>query len=108
MKAILKWKPHGKRPLGRPKQRWIDKVTKNLTEIGIRDGKTVAQDRDRWKQVCVTVMDLMTFKTRRKRRYYIRVLINWKVDLNSGFIKHLLYTRPVSFASKIEKFKKHK
>jgi len=43
-------------PLGRSKQRWIDKVEKNLAEIGIRDGKTIAQEKDRWKQDCVVVM----------------------------------------------------
>jgi hypothetical protein len=58
MKAVLKWKPQGKRPLGRPKQRWTDKVEKNSAEIKIRDGETIAQYRDRWKQVCVTVMGL--------------------------------------------------
>lgn len=47
MKAVLKWKPCGKRPIGRSKQRWIDKVEKNLAEIGIRDRETIAQDRDR-------------------------------------------------------------
>jgi len=40
-----------KRSLGRPKQRGIDKVEKNLAEIGIRDGETIAQDRARWKFV---------------------------------------------------------
>jgi hypothetical protein len=54
MKTVLKWK----RPLGRSKQRGIDKVEKNLAEIGVRDGETIAQDKDRWKQVCVAVMDL--------------------------------------------------
>jgi len=39
--TVLKWKPQGKRPLGRPKQRGIDKVAKNLADIGIRDGKTI-------------------------------------------------------------------
>jgi len=33
-------------------------VEKNLAEIGMRDGETIAQDRDRWKQLCVEVMDL--------------------------------------------------
>lgn len=56
IKAVLKWKPHRKRPLGRPKQRWIDKVEKNSAAIGIRDGKNIAQDTDRWKQICVAVM----------------------------------------------------
>lgn len=47
MKAVLKWKPKGKIPLVRPKQSWIDKVEKDLVEIGIQDGEIVAQDRDR-------------------------------------------------------------
>jgi hypothetical protein len=58
MKAVLKWKPLGKRPLGRPKQRWIDKVKKTLEEFGIQDIEAVAQNENRWKQICVTVMDL--------------------------------------------------
>jgi len=49
MKAVLKWKTNGKRI----KQRLIDKVDKNLAAIGIRYGETVAQDRDRWKQVSI-------------------------------------------------------
>jgi len=36
----------------------IDKVEKNLAEIGIRDGETISQDRNKWKQVCVAVMGL--------------------------------------------------
>lgn len=58
MIAVLKWKPKGKRPLGGPKQRWIDKVQKNIVEIGIQDGESIAQDRQRWKDVCVAVMGL--------------------------------------------------
>jgi len=69
MKTILKWKPNGKRPLGRPKQRWIDKVKKDLVEIGIQDGETVSLDRDRWKQVCVAAMGpLMAFKKPKKKK----------------------------------------
>jgi len=33
-------------------------MEKNLTDIGIRDGETIAQNSDRWKQVCVAVMGL--------------------------------------------------
>lgn len=58
MKAVLKWKPNGKRPLGSPKQRWMDKIENNLVVIGIQDGEILAQDRDRWKKVCVAVMGL--------------------------------------------------
>jgi hypothetical protein len=35
MKMVLKWKPFGKRPLGRPKQRWIDKEKRILEKIEI-------------------------------------------------------------------------
>ncbi|XP_050532870.1 uncharacterized protein LOC126900871 [Daktulosphaira vitifoliae] len=58
MKAVLKWKPSGERPLGRPKQRWIDKVKKTLEEIGIEDMETEAKNKDKWRQICVVVMGL--------------------------------------------------
>ncbi|KAF0769502.1 Reverse transcriptase domain-containing protein [Aphis craccivora] len=32
MKAVLKWKPLGKRPLGGPKQRWIDKFLNYIND----------------------------------------------------------------------------
>lgn len=54
MKVLLKWKPKGKRP----KLRWIDKVERTLVEIRIQDGETAAQNRDRWKQVCIAAMGL--------------------------------------------------
>jgi hypothetical protein len=45
---ILVGKPEGKRPLGRPRQRWVDNIKMDLGEIG-RDGTDwteLAQDRD--------------------------------------------------------------
>lgn len=39
-------KPIGKISLGRSTERQIDKIKKNLIE---RDGKTVVQDKYRWK-----------------------------------------------------------
>lgn len=47
-----------KRPLGRPKQWWIDNAEYNPMEIGTRDGETVPQDSDIWTEVRVTVMGL--------------------------------------------------
>lgn len=38
--------PREKTTTGRPKQKWTDKAETILTEIGIRDGETVAQDGD--------------------------------------------------------------
>jgi hypothetical protein len=31
---ILVWKPKGKRPLGRPRCRWVDNIKIDLREIG--------------------------------------------------------------------------
>ena len=42
-----KWKPNTKRPRGRPRQRWKDRVVKDLRELGIEDGEELARDRDR-------------------------------------------------------------
>jgi hypothetical protein len=47
---ILVGKPEGKRPLGRPRRRWVDNIIVNLREIGW-DGMIwidLAQDRDQW------------------------------------------------------------
>jgi hypothetical protein len=35
MCRLLEGKPEGKRPLGRPKRRWIDNIKMNLLEIGV-------------------------------------------------------------------------
>jgi hypothetical protein len=44
---LLVGKPEGKRPLGRPRRRWIDNNKMNLLEIGVNvvDWIGLAQDR---------------------------------------------------------------
>jgi hypothetical protein len=44
---LLVGKPEGKRPLGRPRRRWIDNIKKDLLEIGLDvvDWIGLAQDR---------------------------------------------------------------
>jgi hypothetical protein len=57
---ILVGKPGGKRPLGRPRRRWVDNIKMNLRDIGW-DGMNwidLAQDRDRWRALVNTVMNL--------------------------------------------------
>jgi hypothetical protein len=46
---LLVGKPKGKRPLGRPRRRWIDNIQMDLLEIGVSvvDWIGVAQDRYR-------------------------------------------------------------
>jgi hypothetical protein len=43
--------PEGKRPLGRPRRRWVDNIEMNVREIGWDDMDwiDVAQDRDQWR-----------------------------------------------------------
>jgi hypothetical protein len=53
-------KPEGKRPLGRPRYKWDDNIEKDLREIGwgAVDRINLAQDRNQWRAVVNTVMDL--------------------------------------------------
>jgi hypothetical protein len=53
-------KPEGTRPLGRPRRRWVDNIKIDLREGGWdgMDWIDLAQDRDQWKALLNTVMNL--------------------------------------------------
>ena len=53
-------KPDGKRPLGRPRRRWVDNIRMDLQEVGCgyMDWIGLAQDRDRWRTLVSAVMNL--------------------------------------------------
>jgi hypothetical protein len=53
-------KPEGKRLLGRPRYRSMDNIKMDLREIGWggTDWIDLAQDRDQWKALVNTVMNL--------------------------------------------------
>jgi hypothetical protein len=53
-------KPEGKRPLGRPRRRWIDNIKMDLSEIGLNvvDWIGLAQDRYRWRALVNSAMNL--------------------------------------------------
>jgi hypothetical protein len=57
---VLVGKPEGKRPLGRPRQRWEDNIKMDLQEVGCggMDWIELAQGRDRWRAVMNAVMNL--------------------------------------------------
>jgi hypothetical protein len=57
---LLVEKPEGKRPLGRPRRRWIDNIKTDLLEIGLSvvDRIGLVQDRYRWRALVNTVMNL--------------------------------------------------
>jgi hypothetical protein len=50
-------KPEGKRPIGRPKHRWMDNIKTDLREIGwdVADWIDLVQDRDQWRALVNTV-----------------------------------------------------
>jgi hypothetical protein len=53
-------KPEGKRPLGRPRRRWVDNIRTDLQEVGCgyMEWIGLAQDRDRWRTLVSEVMNL--------------------------------------------------
>ena len=56
---FLVGKPEGKRPLGRPRRRWVDNIRMDLQEgCGYVDWIGLAQDRDRWRTLVSAVMNL--------------------------------------------------
>jgi hypothetical protein len=57
---IFVGKPEGKRPLGRPRRRWVDNIKMDHREIEWNGVEWIelAQDRDQWRALVNTVMNL--------------------------------------------------
>ena len=57
---FLMGKLEGKRPLGRPRRRWVDNIRMDLQEVGCgyMEWTGLAQDRDRWRTLVSAVMNL--------------------------------------------------
>ena len=57
---VLVGKPEGRRPLGRPRRRWVDNIRMDLQEVGYgyMDWIRLAQDRERWRTLVSAVMNL--------------------------------------------------
>jgi len=56
---VLLGKPEGRRPLGRPRRRWVDNIRTDLQMggCGYIDWIGLAQDRDRWRKLVSAVMN---------------------------------------------------
>jgi hypothetical protein len=56
---LLVGKAEGKRPLGRPRRRWIDNIKMDLSEMGVNVVEWIglAQDRYRWRALVNSVMN---------------------------------------------------
>jgi len=57
---VLAGKPEGRRPLGRPRRRWVNNIRMDLQVVGCgyMDWIGMAQDRDRWRTLVSVVMNL--------------------------------------------------
>jgi hypothetical protein len=55
---ILVGKPEGKRPLGRPRRRWVNNIKMDHREIGWygMDWIDMAQDMEQWRTLVNTVL----------------------------------------------------
>ena len=76
---VLLGKPEGRRPLGRPRRRWVDNNRVDLQEVGCgyMDWIGLAQDRNRW-------------------RTFVSAVMNLRVPWNAG--NFLTSCKPVSFS----------
>ena len=57
---VLVGKPEERRPLVRPRRRWVDNIKMDLQEVGCgyMDWIGLAQDTDRWRTLVSAVMNL--------------------------------------------------
>jgi hypothetical protein len=64
---LLVRKPEGKRPVGRPRHRWVDNIWMDLGEVGWGDVDWIglAQDRNIWRVVLSSIQLV---------RYYVYII----------------------------------
>jgi hypothetical protein len=57
---LLVGKPEGRRPLGRPRRRWLDIIRINLVEVGWGDVDWIGlpKDKDRWRALVNSELNL--------------------------------------------------
>jgi hypothetical protein len=57
---LLMGKPEGRRPLGRPRRRWLDNIRMDLVEVGwgYEGWIGLVQDRGRWRALVNSVLNL--------------------------------------------------
>jgi hypothetical protein len=60
VRRLLVGKPEGRRPLGRPRRRWLENIRIDIVEVrwGDVDWIGLAQDRDRWRALVDSVLNL--------------------------------------------------
>jgi hypothetical protein len=56
---VIGGKPEGKRPLGKPRRRWVDNIRMDLGEMGRGDVGWIglAKDRNKWRALVNSVLN---------------------------------------------------
>jgi hypothetical protein len=77
-------KPEGRRPLGRPRRRWLDNIRTDLVEVGWGDVDWIglAQDKDRSRAV-------------------VNSVLNFRAPLNSGKLSSVQTTSGLSSSAQL-------
>jgi len=96
MYRVLLGNPEGRRPLGRPRHRWVDNIRMGLQEVGCGyvDWIGLAQDKDRWRTLVSVVMNLRVpwnagnFLTSCKPVTFLRILCYRHSRISSSHILH--------------------
>jgi hypothetical protein len=81
---LLVGKPERKKPLGRPRRRWVDNIKRNLGEVGWGDvdWTGLAQDRNR-------------------RRALVNSVLNLQVPCNAGILSSGLISSGLSVSAQL-------
>jgi hypothetical protein len=51
VKKLTNWKAFGKRPAGRPKNRWIDGILKDIQVLKVKNWKELIGNRKEWNNL---------------------------------------------------------
>jgi hypothetical protein len=75
---LLVGKPEGKRPLGKQRRRWGDNIRLDLGEVGWGDVDWIglAQDRNRWRALVISVLNLRVPRNAGKLSVASRVVLS--------------------------------
>ena len=51
VKKLIKWKPLGKRPVERPKNRWINGILRDMEMLKVKNWKELTRNRKEWNKL---------------------------------------------------------